>query len=146
MVVGTGGAVIVGGVQIPHDPASARVVRHRLATELAGHGITPESVEEVVLVTSELVGNAIRHTPAPESGLLHVQWHVDERDVVVSVADAGPERPRLREPADNEPGGRGLTIVDALAAEWGVAPPLAGLGTGKQVWARIPIRRARAFS
>ena len=49
--------------------------------------------------------------------------HLHERDPVLDVGDAG-----------SVVGGRGLLLVAALAAEWGVSPR----SDGKAVWARKP--------
>ncbi len=48
---------------------------------------------------------------------------VDERDPRLDIGDAG-----------SVAGGRGLLLVGALAAEWGVSP----LSDGKAVWVRTP--------
>jgi serine/threonine-protein kinase RsbW len=130
----------VGAVRIPHEPASAGLVRHQLATELRQYGVVPECIDEVILVASELVGNAIRH--APSGGSLEVNWQVEPDGVLVSVADAGGGWPARRAAGRNEPDGRGLSIVDALSSEWGVANTDGnGPLDGKQVWARVPVRR-----
>ena len=49
---------------------------------------------------------------------------IDERDPRVYVGDAG-----------SLAGGRGLLLVDALSAQWGVSP----LSDGKAVWVRTPV-------
>lgn len=98
-----------------------------------------ESIDEVVLVASELVGNAVRHTAA---GPLDVTWDLDPDGVTVRVADASTTLPTLRAPLDSEPGGRGLTIVAAVADDWGAYT----LGSGKRVWAHVPVRRDAAVS
>ena len=49
---------------------------------------------------------------------------IDERDPRAYVGDAGPLA-----------GGRGLLLVDALSAQWGVSP----LSDGKAVWVRTPV-------
>lgn len=132
----------MGVVDIPHDPASAGVVRHRLAADLVGQGVVLDSVDEVVLVASELVGNAIRHTPA-NGNELRVTWRLEDDDVIVSVTDSGAGWPAMRNAADRELSGRGLAIVNTLSREWGVDAP--DVRAGKQVWARVPVRRARAL-
>ena len=49
---------------------------------------------------------------------------IDERDPRAHVGDAG-----------SLAGGRGLLLVDALSAQWGVSP----LSDGKAVWVRAPV-------
>lgn len=124
-------------MQVRHEPGSAALVRRRLGAELARHGIDPDSIDEVVLVASELVGNAVRHTPA---GPLGVRWDIDPGGVTVQVLDCSSVLPTRRTPRDNEPGGRGLTIVAAVSDDWGADP----LDSGKRVWARVRVRRSVA--
>jgi hypothetical protein len=46
------------------------------------------------------------------------------------VVDQSDEQPSPRSDTDQLGGGRGLKLVEALAASWGVAPD----GKGKAVW------------
>ncbi len=86
------------------------------------------------LLTSEIVTNAIRHA----DGVLAVQLDLSIVDGLVRVAveDPNSERPVLRSPAAGAIGGRGLMLVEALAARWGSAPT----ERGKVVWFEFPIR------
>jgi anti-sigma regulatory factor (Ser/Thr protein kinase) len=122
-------------MQVRHEPGSAALVRRRLSDDLARNGVDAESIAEVVLVASELVGNAVRHT---SSGPLDVSWDLDPDGVTVRVADESTTLPTLRTPQDSEPGGRGLTIVAAVSDDWGAYT----LGSGKRVWAHVPVRRS----
>ncbi|SHG21957.1 Anti-sigma regulatory factor (Ser/Thr protein kinase) [Jatrophihabitans endophyticus] len=121
---------------VRHDPTSASVVRREIAADLSARAITPDSVDDVVLVASELVGNAVRHVDDPAD--LDIAWDVDDSTVLVRVRDTGSEDPHLQHVGAEATGGRGLAIVSALALEWGVQR----VGHGKQVWARVPIRQA----
>ncbi len=132
----------MGAMRVRHEPASAALVRHGLAADLTAQGILADSVDEAVLVASELVGNAIRHAVAGEQGELDVRWGLDGDEVLISVGDHAPGRPTLRRVGVDEPSGRGLAIVDALARDWGVDED----GDGKRVWARLAVRSVRAFS
>lgn len=126
---------------VRHEPASAARVRHELATALTQRGVPPESVDEAALVTSELLGNAIRHTPGGGSGMLDVSWEFDETGVTIAVADASSVYPHPRAARSDEPGGRGLTIIEALTDTWGVQP----VDGGKRVWAHLPMQRIGAL-
>ena len=126
------------GLLVRHEAASAAIVRIRLARDLASYDLPAAAIDDAVLVASELVGNAVRHTRPTESGTLDVSWHVDATGVRVCVGDPGDEQPRPRIAGDDEPEGRGLKIVDAMADEWGVERE----ARGKTVWAHVPFQRA----
>ncbi|MEV0415954.1 ATP-binding protein [Streptomyces sp. NPDC050448] len=107
--------------------------------------------DDVALVVSELVTNALRHalpddtrpgaggTGEPEASVrLHLmRWSTR---LVCAVRDPSEDRPggsftpeRTQENCDLE-SGRGLFLVDAYSDSWGWHP-LAGRLTGKVVWA-----------
>jgi len=128
--------VSVGTLDVRHDATSAAVVRHSIADDLVGNGVTRDSIDDVVLVASELVGNAVVHTGVREEHLA-VSWEIEPVTVVVRVTDASPIMPRPSSADPNRPGGRGLAIVAAIASDWGVQCSR----QGKQVWARVPVER-----
>ena len=85
-----------------------------------------EVVDCAILLTSELVTNAVRHAGT------RVIVRLDTRDhrLRVEVVDAVERRPQPRHADLLAEGGRGLELVDALAADWGVD----GGPGGKSVW------------
>jgi anti-sigma regulatory factor (Ser/Thr protein kinase) len=102
-----------------------------------GWGVPPALADDVVLVTSELLVNAVVYGRPPIRLAL---WATGE-GLCVRVTDRGPENPRRLGGGLDAVHGRGLTIVEALADRWGiVATPD---GAGKTVWAmwRWPSRR-----
>jgi len=110
----------------PQAPAQAREAV-RAWTEQLGSG---EPAGDLLLVVSELVTNAVRYAAPPV--LLELQEAPE--GVTVAVVDGTPGRPMPTHPDPESEGGRGLLLVDLLAAERGVrpAPP------GKAVWAALP--------
>ncbi|MBN9620104.1 MAG: ATP-binding protein [Actinobacteria bacterium] len=120
---------------VRHDPASAAVVRHSIAYDLGAHGVLDADIADVVLVASELVGNAVVHAAARHHDNLDVTWELEADAVVIRVRDGSADVPEVRRPDSTEASGRGLAIVAALARDWGVRRD----ASGKQVWARIPI-------
>jgi anti-sigma regulatory factor (Ser/Thr protein kinase) len=107
------------------NPACARrIVRRTLGDEGSVHG---DTVETAVLLTSELVTNAIVHGSEDPTLLLDVsedRIHIEVVDCEATV-DLVPLNTDVMRPS-----GRGLAIVDALASAWGVEPRL----VGKAVW------------
>jgi anti-sigma regulatory factor (Ser/Thr protein kinase) len=126
----------VGLLRVRHDAASAAVVRAHLGEDLAARDITQDSAADVLLVATELIGNAIVHST--NVGDLDVGWDIGDGSVIVRVHDGSPEDPRPRQVDASATSGRGLTIVAALADEWGVNH----VAQGKQVWARVPVFHA----
>lgn len=98
-------------------------------------------VDEAVLLTSEVVTSAVIHGSLGRSPTSVVSVAADVDGVTISVTDPMPSPPVLRSPsAVAEVGGRGMRIVEHLAAEWGVR----NTRHGKVVWfclsTRNPIR------
>ncbi|GAT67401.1 ATP-binding protein [Planomonospora sp. ID91781] len=107
-------------------PASVREARSLVRRELPGWG-AEDLVDDCVLIVSELVTNAVRHGGAACA----LRLGGDGAHVYGELFDPGTGAPRMREADMEATGGRGLQIVDALAAEWGVSWPESG---GKIVW------------
>lgn len=116
-------------VQLEHSllsPASARAAAAELVSELHLEPLA----DDVSLVVSELVTNAVRYAEPPVT--LEIEASDDE--VTIAVADGSPGRPRRRDAHPDEEGGRGLALIDLLARETGVRPQ----PPGKTVWAALP--------
>ncbi|MEH1056445.1 ATP-binding protein [Micromonospora sp. CPCC 206171] len=108
-----------------HAPATAR---RTLIAVLVGWGFRDEVwLEQVALIVSELVTNAVRHG----GGCLSLAAEAHDGRVLLSVADGSSVVPRERIP--DESGGRGLAVIEALSARWGVRHHQGG----KQVWVEL---------
>ncbi|MEG3635204.1 ATP-binding protein [Micromonospora palythoicola] len=95
---------------------------------LVGLGFRDELwLEQAALIVSGLAANAVRHGGACPS--LAAEAH-DGR-VLLSVADGSAVVPRQHTPDGS--GGRGLTIIEALSAGWGVRDHHGGI----QVWVEL---------
>ncbi|WP_344468640.1 ATP-binding protein [Kitasatospora kazusensis] len=89
-----------------------------------------ESVEDVLLLVSELLANAALHAGGPQELILHATPTV----LRIEVLDASPLVPQPRSPhLPALPGGHGLHIVKRLSDRWGVATR----EDGKTVWAEV---------
>lgn len=109
-------------IQLPVRLDSATRARHALDQDLLARGIDSEARDDMLLIVSELVTNAIRHgRPLDTDGTVHVDWTVSDHGVAIEVTDGGEGRLRQAAGSEQGEGGRGLAIVDALATHWGVA-------------------------
>ncbi len=78
--------------------------------------ITAETREDVVLMASELVTNAVQSGASDISiGLV-----VNDQELLLIVNDDGAGWPTVSAAEDDEEGGRGLAIVAQLADRWEV--------------------------
>ena len=107
-------------------PAEAERARREVAE--ACSGLTRDLVSTAQLLTSELFTNALDHG----EGDITLKVTRLPGEVRVDVADKSPQRPRVRPVTLHDVRGRGLMILEALAARWGVDP--ADDGRGKTVW------------
>ncbi|WDM14864.1 ATP-binding protein [Streptomyces lavenduligriseus] len=124
-------------------PARYEAVREarRFTRDTLGRWDVGDRFDDVCLVVSELVTNALRHAvpgdPCPTDGLPSVRLHLmrwSER-LVCAVRDPSHETPAPRDSDDfSAESGRGLFLVDSFADSWGWHP-LAGTLEGKVVWA-----------
>jgi anti-sigma regulatory factor (Ser/Thr protein kinase) len=113
---------VAGG---PDAPSEARSALRRFHPELA-----PELMQVVVLLTSELVSNAVKHADAAS---IPIRCEVTPAYVRVEVSDAGRRfRPQVTALEPKQRGGWGLYLVDEMASRWGV-----GDRDGKSVWFEI---------
>jgi anti-sigma regulatory factor (Ser/Thr protein kinase) len=98
-------------------------------TDLAG---------DAAMVVSELVTNAIR---AGASSIVLEVGRVGGMFRITVIDDAAGV-PKLAEPDPTAVAGRGLRIVDALSARWGVEEA----AVGKRVWAELDLTRTSTES
>ncbi|MEU9453434.1 ATP-binding protein [Streptomyces sp. NPDC048277] len=108
----------------PMPPVAGAVtdLRRRAGTVLAAWKVSPEIVEDALLVVSELLTNAIVHALPP--AMLRLSWVRDAGfgTLRIEVTDAGPARTAGEPPAGIDPDehGRGEEIVHALATRYGI--------------------------
>jgi anti-sigma regulatory factor (Ser/Thr protein kinase) len=114
--------VITGGWRGPGwrivdaSPRHARQIRHWISSAISSHPC-PADAEEAALVADELFANAVLH--GPRGGRVLAGYCLWRHGARIVVADGGgPGVPRLRPAATSAEGGRGLHLVDELAARW----------------------------
>ena len=97
-----------------------------------------ELVQEAVLIASELVTNAIRHGLGGTDGGVELAWQRQAARVICMVTDRSPLPPVLGSADSDAESGRGLQVVQAVAATWGWMMLSA---TSKAVWAALTVQR-----
>ena len=111
----------------PHAPSQAR----RAITDWAhGRGLG-QVADDMVLVVSELVTNAVMHA----SPAVTLEVELGEHEVVLAVEDGTAARPTRRLSNSASEGGRGMLLVERLSYEHGVRP----CPPGKTVWATLQL-------
>ncbi|MDN3268709.1 ATP-binding protein [Streptomyces sp. MA15] len=107
---------------LPAHPASVRRAR-RAVTESLPHALRPHLGDDLGLLTSELVTNAIRHGACgKDEELIELVLWPAEGHYWLAVSDPGIGKPELAHPNADSENGRGLLLVDHLAAAWTVRP------------------------
>jgi GAF domain-containing protein/anti-sigma regulatory factor (Ser/Thr protein kinase) len=121
--------------RFPASPRAARDVADALASI---EGELGPLAQDVRLLATELVANAVRHTGVP-GGEVEIRLHLADDAVHMSVLDDGPgfappDRPLA---APRGPGGWGLYLIDQRARRWGTDH-----GDRHRVW--FELERGRA--
>jgi anti-sigma regulatory factor (Ser/Thr protein kinase) len=120
-------------VPLPSRPESAATARRLVqAVVLREWGLTAKTAEDAVLLVSELVGNAVRHTGARVFGL---RMRRRRGWIRIEVRDPSRGLPCLMPVQPMDTSGRGLFLVDKLADRWGVDL----LPRGKTTWFEIRV-------
>ncbi|KAB1141529.1 ATP-binding protein [Streptomyces luteolifulvus] len=103
---------------LPHVPDAVSAVRRRVRAVLTDWRLAAEVADDVLLVVSELLTNAIVHAVPPATLTLSRNQLDRDTAVRVEVTDNGPAAPASA--VDPDEHGRGLAIVTALSARCGV--------------------------
>ncbi len=131
----TGGdQVLVLELQLEPEPTAASQVRTAIRSALASR-LDRTIIDNLQLVASELVSNSVMHARLPPDERIRVRLWANSR-LRLEVEDRGRGFARsLAEPLarPDEPGGRGLVIVEGLSERWAREE-----GETVKVWAEIP--------
>ncbi|MFF5159768.1 ATP-binding protein [Streptomyces sp. NPDC000348] len=120
-------------VPLPSRPESAATARRIVQViVLREWGLAARTAEDAVLLVSELVGNAVRHTGARVFGL---RMRRRRGWIRIEVRDPSRGLPCLLPVQETDTSGRGLFLVDTLADRWGVDL----LPRGKTTWFEIRV-------
>lgn len=115
-------------ISLPASPQSAA-----LARRFVREAVCPahESLlEDAQLLASETVANAAVHGGPP----IVLSVHCAGDALEVRVRDGSPVLPQVQPADELAEGGRGLMLVELLAADWGIHPVNPA---SKEVWFRL---------
>ncbi|MEU6813981.1 ATP-binding protein [Streptomyces sp. NPDC046860] len=116
------------------ERSCVRIARRMAIHYLTVHRLDTALFEDVAVVVSELVTNAVEYGRGAAVGL-RLRCH--DGELRVEVRDNNPAPAILRTPTDDDESGRGLWLVAVLARDWGVS------SDGRMTWCTFRIRGGR---
>lgn len=120
---------------LPPRTTAPKLARATVSTAIGS--VRPEVVEQIELLTSEVVTNAIRHARADPLAEVILRVDASNDHVRVEVLNPGPSfDPPVPSAPDMSGTGLGLFLVDALADAWGVDRE----GPRTKVWFEISMK------
>jgi serine phosphatase RsbU (regulator of sigma subunit)/anti-sigma regulatory factor (Ser/Thr protein kinase) len=126
---------LVAAADFDPEPSAAAAARRFVRETLLSSGlpVDDDTVSDAVLLTSELVTNAVVHAGTP----VQLTCRLSGTNIEVSVLDRHPARvipdPPGATAVVDRPSGRGLLLPAALSASWGVTYA----ASAKAVWFRL---------
>ncbi|WP_405015561.1 ATP-binding protein [Kitasatospora sp. NBC_01539] len=125
-------------------PRTRHAVRDRLLAQGMAGERYQELIDDLLLIVSELVSNAVTHA-AVVSPQLTTELAIGDGRVRIAVEDLHPYRPKALESDLGKLGGRGLLLVKSVTLQAGGVCDVERTGDGgKVIWASLPIPAAGA--
>src|SRR5919202_1325081 len=123
-------------IELELDSGPSAAAEARAAVDAFDGRADRSVLDDVRLLLSELVTNAVRHSGSPAGSRIHLGMSVSHGTVRAEVADDGRGfEPSPRSAPWTQAGGWGLHLVDSLASRWGV-----DRGGSVRVWFEIDSR------
>jgi anti-sigma regulatory factor (Ser/Thr protein kinase) len=126
----SGVAAIDARTDLVAGPTAPSHARRFVREVLAQWGLAGVS-ETVILLANELVTNAVLHAGTD----ITLDVSLSDATVRVEVVDASPRELSPARYGATAQTGRGLTLVQKVASDWGVTPR----GSGKAVWFEVTV-------
>ncbi len=107
-------------IVLERDVRAPAIARSAVSEQLAARGIDGSIGQTIVLLVSEVVSNAVRHSNAAAEASIELEAQITDRAVRIAVTDAGEGfTPRPRDP-ERVGEGYGLYLLEKAASSWGV--------------------------
>ncbi len=107
-------------LELERNVQAPALARSAIAERCEDLGIDGSLAQSLILLVSEVVSNAVRHSKGDPNAPVSMLATFDDRAIRVAVTDAGRGfTPRPRDPARTH-GGYGLYLLEKVAARWGV--------------------------
>ena len=137
----------VGVLELGSSPEAATCARRHVAALLGEWNVPFGIKDDMELICSELVANALEATRSLQDRAAGEPWPVglrllgNRQRIVLEVWDCHPGVPVRQAAPDDQEGGRGLAIVHELANRWGLRRLSAHV---KAVWAELLLPESAA--
>lgn len=116
---------------VKHTAAGVSAARRTVVRQLEAWGMS-NSIDDMQIIVSELVTNALRYGKDP----IELRLRVFGNFLRIEVFDSNiVDVPRPRQATASESTGRGMPLIDALTSQWGVDVST----SRKVVWAHVPL-------
>jgi anti-sigma regulatory factor (Ser/Thr protein kinase) len=107
-------------LELERSVGAPAIARAEIAARCRELGLGAPLCQSLILLVSEVVSNAVRHSAADANARVQLVATFGERTIRVMVTDAGVGfTPRPRDPARTDDG-YGLYLLEKVAARWGV--------------------------
>ncbi|MFE0201699.1 ATP-binding protein [Streptomyces sp. NPDC058985] len=124
--------------RLPRHARSVSRARALLREQAASWELPQDVTDTAELLLSELMTNAYRHARVPAGRQIWARCVLTEEHLRITVTDANDTLPSPATAHLDDESGRGLSLVTALADDWGAARRSCGIG--KEVWAELTVR------
>jgi anti-sigma regulatory factor (Ser/Thr protein kinase) len=118
---------LTAALDLPPTSASVTAAR-RIAVDLLRVWRAPHDLDDVALLVTELVTNVVDHVGGDDTFTVELALGGDS--LTIGVVDGSAVKPVVRELNSDEPRGRGMRMVQAIADTWGIEDHHGG----KRVW------------
>lgn len=108
-------------VRLPFESSTPGIARTKLAAFLTLNRTDLQTIDNALIVLSEMIANAVAHGTPDTDGTMEITWSIESGHLFLSVRDSGRGSDLVPRPFDEDSlGGRGLSIISRVADKWSV--------------------------